>query len=77
MMAESTRFDNIDHLTVSLEIQPDKAFASHPKATRTMMQLSFDQNNTFEEWNMTVGAPDGLSYQINFLNPTTTPPSLW
>jgi len=33
--------------------------------------------NTFEEWRITVSSPDGGNYIINFLNPTTTPASLW
>jgi len=77
MMAESTRFINMDHLTVSLEIEPVDKIAKHPKASRSMQQLALEQVNTFEEWRITVSSPDGGNYIINFLNPTTTPASLW
>ena len=77
MMAESTRFSNMDHLTVSLEIEPTDKVDKHPKSSRSMQQLSLDQVNTFEQWRITVSSPDGGKYIINFLNPTTTPASLW
>jgi hypothetical protein len=77
IMAESTKYDNMDHMTVSLEIKPEVSGWSHPKASKTMQQLSFDQENTFEQWNITISAPDQGTYKVNFLNPTTDPPSLW
>ena len=36
-----------------------------------------EQNNTFEEWYFTVTNPDNGKYNINMLNPKTTPNSLW
>jgi hypothetical protein len=80
IMAESTEYANIGHLTVSLEIAPTEASESetaHPKTSHTIQQLSFDQSNTFEEWSIAIASPDAGTYQINFLNPTTTPASLW
>lgn len=41
IMTESTSAGNIDHLTVSLEIQSDAISADHPKTSHTIQQLSF------------------------------------
>lgn len=77
-MTESTQYQNIDHLTVSLEITPAVAASSadpHPKTSHTMQQISMNQVNTFEEWSITIGAPDSGTFQVNFLNPITA--KLW
>jgi hypothetical protein len=36
-----------------------------------------DQENTFEEWTITIGTPDDGYYQINFVDPTVKPTALW
>ena len=51
--------------------------AEHPKAMSQIQHLWIEQDNTHEQWTITISNPDSGNYVLNFLNPTTTPASLW
>jgi len=69
-------------MTVSMEVKLPETdenvefMVNHPNAMPTVQRLSISQENTHEEWTITIDNPDSGTYVLNFVT-NTSPPKLW
>lgn len=76
---ESDSASDSGSISSSIEdlISEETEAVPHPMASPTIQQIAIEQNNTSEEWSLTIGSPSGNLIKVNFLNPTTEKPSYW
>jgi len=82
IQGQHIEYTSSEHFTASVEIDqvPPEAVAGvpHPQTMRQEQKLAIEHvTYQQEQWHFQITDMDSGEYKLNFLNPTTSPPSIW